>query len=45
MTDKKVWFIIGSSRGMGVDFAKAVLAAGYAAVATGRMMEHLVAPN
>jgi len=36
MTDKKVWFITGAGRGMGVDFAKAALAAGYAVVATGR---------
>jgi NAD(P)-dependent dehydrogenase (short-subunit alcohol dehydrogenase family) len=36
MTDKKVWFITGASRGMGVDFAKAALAAGNAVVATGR---------
>ena len=36
MTHKKVWFITGTSRGMGVDFAKAVLAAGHAVVATGR---------
>ena len=36
MTDKKVWFITGTSRGMGVDFAKAALAAGNAVVATGR---------
>ncbi len=36
MTDKKVWFITGAGRGMGVDFAKAVLAAGHALVATGR---------
>jgi len=36
MTDKKVWFITGTSRGMGVDFAKAALAAGHAVVATGR---------
>jgi NAD(P)-dependent dehydrogenase (short-subunit alcohol dehydrogenase family) len=35
-TDKKVWFITGASRGMGVDFAKAALAAGHAVVATGR---------
>ena len=32
----KVWFITGASRGMGVDFAKAALAAGHAVVATGR---------
>ena len=36
MTDKKVWFITGTSRGMGVDFAKAALAAGHAVIATGR---------
>jgi NAD(P)-dependent dehydrogenase (short-subunit alcohol dehydrogenase family) len=36
MTDKKVWFITGTSRGMGVDFAKAALAAGNVVVATGR---------
>src|SRR3989449_4682227 len=33
---KKVWFITGAGRGMGVDFAKAALAAGHAVVATGR---------
>lgn len=36
MTDKKVWFITGAGRGMGLDFAKAALAAGQAVVATGR---------
>ena len=36
MTDKKVWFITGAARGMGVSFAKAALAAGHAVVATGR---------
>ena len=36
MTNKKVWFITGAGRGMGVDFAKAALAAGHAVVATGR---------
>jgi NAD(P)-dependent dehydrogenase (short-subunit alcohol dehydrogenase family) len=36
MTDKKVWLITGAGRGMGVDFAKAALAAGHAVVATGR---------
>ena len=36
MSDKKVWFITGAGRGMGADFAKAVLAAGHALVATGR---------
>ena len=36
MTDKQVWFVTGAGRGMGVDFAKAALAAGNAVVATGR---------
>jgi NAD(P)-dependent dehydrogenase (short-subunit alcohol dehydrogenase family) len=36
MTDKKVWFITGAGRGMGVDIAKAALAAGHTVVATGR---------
>ena len=36
MTDKKVWFVTGAGRGMGADFARAVLAAGHALVATGR---------
>ncbi len=36
MTDKKVWFITGAGRGMGVDIATAALAAGHAVVATGR---------
>ena len=36
MADKRVWFITGAGRGMGVDIAKAALAAGHAVVATGR---------
>src|SRR2546426_10910003 len=32
----KVWFVTGAGRGMGVDVAKAALAAGHAVVATGR---------
>jgi len=39
MTDRKVWFITGAGRGMGVDIAKAALAAGNAVVATGRSMD------
>jgi NAD(P)-dependent dehydrogenase (short-subunit alcohol dehydrogenase family) len=35
-TDRKTWFITGAGRGMGVDFAKAALAAGHNLVATGR---------
>ena len=36
MSNKKIWFITGAGRGMGVDFAKAALAAGHAVVGTGR---------
>ena len=36
MANKKIWFITGAGRGMGVEFAKAALAAGDAVVATGR---------
>jgi NAD(P)-dependent dehydrogenase (short-subunit alcohol dehydrogenase family) len=36
MSKKKVWFITGAGRGMGVDIARAALAAGNAVVATGR---------
>ena len=36
MTDKKVWLITGAGRGLGVDIAKAALAAGHAVVATAR---------
>jgi NAD(P)-dependent dehydrogenase (short-subunit alcohol dehydrogenase family) len=36
MHDKKVWFITGAGRGMGLDIAKAALAAGHEVVATGR---------
>jgi NAD(P)-dependent dehydrogenase (short-subunit alcohol dehydrogenase family) len=39
MADKKVWFITGAGRGMGVDIARAALAAGHAVVATGRNTE------
>jgi NAD(P)-dependent dehydrogenase (short-subunit alcohol dehydrogenase family) len=41
MTDKKVWFITGAGRGMGVDIAKAALAAGHAVVAGGRDPERV----
>ena len=36
MTAKQVWLITGAGRGLGVDIAKAALAAGHAVVATGR---------
>ena len=36
MSDMKVWFITGAARGMGIDIARAALAAGHAVVATAR---------
>ena len=36
MSEKKVWLITGAGRGLGVDIARAALAAGHAVVATGR---------
>jgi NAD(P)-dependent dehydrogenase (short-subunit alcohol dehydrogenase family) len=39
MADKRVWFITGAGRGMGVDIAQAALAADNAVVATGRNTE------
>lgn len=36
MSNKKVWFVTGASRGLGVEFVKAALAAGDAVVASGR---------
>jgi len=36
MTEKKVWFITGAGRGLGLDIARAALDAGHAVVATGR---------
>jgi len=42
MTDqKKVWFITGAARGMGLEFARAVLAVGDALVASGRDTDRL----
>jgi NAD(P)-dependent dehydrogenase (short-subunit alcohol dehydrogenase family) len=43
VTDKKIWFITGAGRGMGVDIAKAALAAGHAVVASGRNPERVSA--
>jgi NAD(P)-dependent dehydrogenase (short-subunit alcohol dehydrogenase family) len=43
MTERKVWLITGAGRGLGVDIAKAVLAAGHAVVATGRDAVRVVA--
>jgi NAD(P)-dependent dehydrogenase (short-subunit alcohol dehydrogenase family) len=43
MSEKKVWFVTGAGRGMGVDIARAALAAGSAVVATGRDPERVSA--
>src|SRR4051794_991493 len=40
---KKVWLITGAGRGLGVDIARAALAAGHAVVATGRDAERVSA--
>src|ERR1043166_4262999 len=42
MTYKKVWFITGAGRGMGVNIAEAALAAGNAVVATGRSTDAVI---
>jgi NAD(P)-dependent dehydrogenase (short-subunit alcohol dehydrogenase family) len=39
MGEKKVWLVTGAGRGLGVDIARAALAAGHAVVATGRNTE------
>jgi NAD(P)-dependent dehydrogenase (short-subunit alcohol dehydrogenase family) len=39
MADKRVWFVTGAGRGIGVDIAQAALAAGHAVVASGRNTE------
>jgi NAD(P)-dependent dehydrogenase (short-subunit alcohol dehydrogenase family) len=41
MTEKKVWLVTGAGRGLGVDIAKAALAAGHAVVATARSTESI----
>jgi NAD(P)-dependent dehydrogenase (short-subunit alcohol dehydrogenase family) len=38
-SNKQVWFVTGAGRGLGVDIAKAALAAGHAVVATARNAE------
>jgi NAD(P)-dependent dehydrogenase (short-subunit alcohol dehydrogenase family) len=43
MSEKKVWFITGAARGLGVDIAKAALAAGHSVVATARDAETVTA--
>src|SRR6266550_3344482 len=42
MIAKNIWFVTGAGRGMGVDIAKAALAAGHAVVATGRRTDAVV---
>jgi len=43
MTSKKTWIITGAGRGMGLDIAKAALAAGHNVVATGRNPDAVLA--
>jgi NAD(P)-dependent dehydrogenase (short-subunit alcohol dehydrogenase family) len=43
MTDKRVWIVTGAGRGMGVEIARAALAAGHQVVATGRNTERVAA--
>ncbi|MCR8632206.1 oxidoreductase [Paenibacillus radicis (ex Xue et al. 2023)] len=43
MSDQKVWFITGASRGLGFEIAKAVLASGNKVVATSRNIQELSA--
>ena len=42
MTDRKIWFVTGAGRGLGVDIVQQALAAGHAVVATGRNPETVV---
>src|SRR6478752_3134926 len=41
MTEKQVWLITGAGRGLGVDLARAALAAEHAVVATARRVENV----
>ena len=43
MSDRKVWFVTGASRGMGACFVRAALAAGHAVVGTARRPEDVIA--
>jgi len=43
MTEKKTWFITGAGRGMGIDIARAALAAGHSVVATARKADSVTA--
>jgi len=42
MSKKQVWLVTGAGRGLGVDIAKAALAAGNAVVATARNAESVI---
>src|SRR3954452_5936139 len=42
MVEKKIWFITGASRGLGVDIAQKALAAGHSVVATGRNADRVL---
>lgn len=43
MSNAAVWFVTGASKGLGLNIAKAALAAGYRVAATSRTVESLVA--
>lgn len=43
MTEKQVWLITGAGRGMGIDIARAALAAGHAVVGTARNADSVTA--
>ncbi|MFG6401183.1 SDR family oxidoreductase [Microbacterium sp. P04] len=43
MSEENVWFVTGAGRGLGIDIARAALAAGHAVVATGRDPERVKA--
>src|SRR5436190_22685487 len=42
MGEKKVWFVTGAGRGLGVDIVRAALAAGHAVVGTARNSDSVV---
>ena len=42
MSDKKVWFVTGAGRGLGIDIARSALSAGHSVVATGRNSDRVL---
>jgi len=42
MSNRKVWFVTGAGRGLGIDIARQALAAGHAVAATGRNRERVL---